>query len=104
MTIDTGKDQLGGEGETRLQKALGLIKAKRSLSSLQSTTKGLLIVGHLSSSEDRQAVLQLSEKLKWPLLADISSGLATVNKQNSVRYYNLLMTSDNFAGKAILFR
>jgi len=42
---------------------------------LKSARKGVIVAGSLSRSSDRHAVLSIAEKLGWPVLPDIRSGL-----------------------------
>jgi 2-succinyl-5-enolpyruvyl-6-hydroxy-3-cyclohexene-1-carboxylate synthase len=42
---------------------------------IESTRRGLVAVGRLDSDEQRAAVLGLVDRLKWPVYADLTSGL-----------------------------
>ena len=48
---------------------------------------GLIVVGKLGNSKDREATLKLSEKLNWPILADISSGLRLGGTHKNIIHY-----------------
>uniref|UniRef100_A0A1D2A6W6 isochorismate synthase n=2 Tax=Auxenochlorella protothecoides TaxID=3075 RepID=A0A1D2A6W6_AUXPR len=45
------------------------------LAALSTATRGLLVAGELRAPEDRAAALAVSRALRWPLLADVLSGL-----------------------------
>lgn len=45
------------------------------LKSLNGAKRGLLVVGQLASPSEADAVLELAGSLKWPVFADIASGL-----------------------------
>lgn len=45
------------------------------LAALSTSTRGLLVAGELRAPEDRAAALAVSRALRWPLLADVLSGL-----------------------------
>ena len=42
---------------------------------LDSATQGVIVVGRLLGAEEREAVRRFSEKINWPLYADITSGM-----------------------------
>ena len=46
---------------------------------LSNAKKGLIICGELTNISDAQSALELGEKLKWPLIPDILSGLRLLN-------------------------
>ncbi len=45
------------------------------LSILKRIERGVIVVGKLYSESDRMTVLRLAEKLRWPIFADVTSGL-----------------------------
>ena len=70
-------------------------------------SSGLLVVGRLPSEEDRLAVLNLMHKLRWPVYADITSGLRLgYPKANIIHYFDLLLyhheSVETFAPDVIL--
>lgn len=42
---------------------------------IKAAQSGLIVAAQISDSADRQALLALSQKIQWPILADITSGL-----------------------------
>lgn len=67
---------------------------------INSTRKGLLVVGRLKSQEERQAVQALSIKLGWPVFADILSGLRLGNQQdNLISSFDLMLLAENIPVK-----
>ena len=81
---------------TRYESAPGFIDADQLTelaSALNDTRSGLLIVGGLKNEVERQSVLCLSEKLGWPALPDISSGLRLGPKcENIIPYYEHILS------------
>lgn len=69
--------------EDRLEDILARIRAIKS---------GIIAVGKLSGPDEREAVLKLSEKLYWPIVPDITSGLRLGNQhQNVIHYFDQLL-------------
>ena len=64
---------------------------------INNARRGLLVAGRLKSEQERKAVCSLIEKLKWPVFADVLSGLSP-GKQNKyiISYYDRLLKSENF--------
>src|SRR3989338_89023 len=57
---------------------------------------GIIVAGKLADG-DRQSVLNLAEKLNWPLFPDISSGLRLGCKhRNVIAYFDQLLLSSKF--------
>ncbi|MFH1374480.1 MAG: 2-succinyl-5-enolpyruvyl-6-hydroxy-3-cyclohexene-1-carboxylic-acid synthase [bacterium] len=64
---------------------------------INSVERGLLVVGQLHRRENRQAVADLAQQIKWPVLPDIASGLRlSADNQNVMAYYDQLLLSDTF--------
>ena len=60
--------------------------------------RGILVVGHLRSEQERDGVLRFAKKLNWPVFADVLSGLRIGQKmKNLVEYYDQLFLSPKFA-------
>jgi len=65
------------------------------------TRKGLLVVGRLKTDRERKALCALIDKLKWPVFADILSGLSMgVKSKYIISHYDRLLKSDNFSNTA----
>lgn len=58
--------------------------------------RGILIIGALQSEQEQQAALELSRRLAWPTLADITSGLSGSSEAHCVNHYDLALASDRF--------
>lgn len=55
---------------------------------------GIIAVGKLGSEGDRQAVLRLARKLRWPVFPDVCSGLRLEKSDNHViHYYDRLLAN-----------
>jgi len=66
-------------------------------SMINNAKRGLLVIGRLKRAEEVEAVKILIDKLKWPVFADILSGLS-LGKQSKyvIPYYDRLLKSENF--------
>jgi 2-succinyl-5-enolpyruvyl-6-hydroxy-3-cyclohexene-1-carboxylate synthase len=64
---------------------------------INDVKKGILVVGHLRTSEERKNVQALSELLQWPLFADILSGIRLGNNHKYlISNYDQLLSSEKF--------
>jgi 2-succinyl-5-enolpyruvyl-6-hydroxy-3-cyclohexene-1-carboxylate synthase len=64
---------------------------------INQAKRGILMVGHLRTGQQRDEVLRFAKKLNWPVFADILSGLRLGQKmENLVSYYDQLFVSDKF--------
>jgi len=62
---------------------------------IQSTTKGILVVGQLKSIGDIKAVVELALRLNWAVFADIQSGLRLRRDlPNLIHYFDRLLLTD----------
>jgi 2-succinyl-5-enolpyruvyl-6-hydroxy-3-cyclohexene-1-carboxylate synthase len=66
------------------------------LQAVKESSHGLLLIGQLRSDGERMAALELSRKLNWPTLADITSGVHGVDDSQIITHYDLLLASDCF--------
>ncbi len=64
---------------------------------LESTTKGLLVVGALKRDSDRKAIASLANHLGWPMIADIGSGLRGGEIRTRIDFFDLVLASKTFA-------
>lgn len=74
---------------------------KDVISILNNTGFGIIVVGKLSGQEELQAVLDLADKLKWPLFPDVVSGLRMGRRENLnstpvIHYFDQLLLSETF--------
>lgn len=66
---------------------------------LSSTEQGILVVGSLHTPEEQQAVLTLANSLRWPVLADITSGCRRPDLcPYVIPQYDWLLRSPRFRG------
>lgn len=62
---------------------------------IQSTTKGILVVGQLKAIGDIQTVVELALRLNWAVFADIQSGLRLRRDfPNLIHYFDRLLLTD----------
>ena len=73
--------------------AIDANQQKKLASAINDTESGLLIIGRLKNQAERLSVQRLSEKLGWPTLADISSGLRLgASSENIIPYYEHILS------------
>jgi 2-succinyl-5-enolpyruvyl-6-hydroxy-3-cyclohexene-1-carboxylate synthase len=66
---------------------------------LNGTTRGLLVVGALRDRSQAEAARRLSDKLAWPMLPDITSGLRLgARSTHTVAYYDQILAASGFVG------
>ncbi len=76
------------------QFALNDDQLKRASDIIDSAASGLLVVGRLSNDTERTAVERFAQRLGWPVLPDILSGLRLgTDTDNIIPYYDLLLQS-----------
>jgi len=66
------------------------------LKAINRSSHGLLLIGQLRNDAEQQAALELSRRLKWPTLADITSGVHDTDNKQIVTHYDLLLASGRF--------
>ena len=64
---------------------------------LRNAEECVIVVGRLKSHKEREAVLSLARKARWPVLPDITSGLRMTNCEGLVHHYDLILTSQTAA-------
>ena len=65
---------------------------------LQGIENGIILLGKTSSPDEQAAVLDLAERLQWPVFPDITSGLRTGCADSRViSYFDLLLLNRNKA-------
>jgi 2-succinyl-5-enolpyruvyl-6-hydroxy-3-cyclohexene-1-carboxylate synthase len=63
---------------------------------IQSTDRGILVVGRLKSSIEIKAVIQLATRLNWAVFADVQSGLRLRQDFPSlIHYFDRLLLTDS---------
>ena len=68
---------------------------KMIVARLDAIKSGVIVVGKIAGFEEAQLVLCLSEKLGWPIFADVSSGLRLgQNHSNLIHYFDHLLLSE----------
>jgi len=85
------------------QKSVSTDEIKKLAVTLNETKNGLIVVGKLSSKEnhaEQKAVLSLSEKLGWPIFADITSGLRLgCAHPNVIQSFDQILLSDEIRSR-----
>ena len=66
-------------------------EVERIVSLLRDEVRGVIVAGRMDTREEGMAVLQLAEKLKWPVFADIGSQIVGVDKSNIIQHYDFLL-------------
>jgi len=62
---------------------------------ITQSKKGIILVGKLTSGSQAEAVLQLAQKINWPVFPDINSGLRfQLSKKNAISYYDQMLVVD----------
>lgn len=62
---------------------------------LNGAEKGAIVVGALRTPHEYAPLFELAEKLQWPILGDILSGLRSLGSQNSVvRYWETILKNE----------
>ena len=65
---------------------------------LNNVERGLLVVGSVGGLEHCDAVVNFAEKLSWPMLADVTSGLRLAGPYDPMApYYDALLASPRFS-------
>lgn len=64
---------------------------------LTNASRPMLVIGGLKNQAERNAVAELAEHLRWPMIADIGSGLRGGKIESRVDYFDLILASDRFA-------
>ena len=65
------------------------------VTAVTNSKRGIIIVGPLTTHAEKQGIIQLAEKLDWPLFADISSDLRFCGsyRSNIICHYDLFLRS-----------
>ncbi|MCA9398405.1 MAG: 2-succinyl-5-enolpyruvyl-6-hydroxy-3-cyclohexene-1-carboxylate synthase, partial [Candidatus Omnitrophica bacterium] len=64
---------------------------------LKKAKQGIIVAGKLADRQEQAAVLKLSEKLNWPILPDISSGLRLgCSHPNIITHFDLALSTGTF--------
>jgi len=68
---------------------------KKIAARLDAIKNGVIVVGKIAGADEANLVLHLSEKLGWPIFADISSGLRFgQDNPNLIHYFDHLLIND----------
>ncbi len=63
---------------------------------LSAHARGLLVAGRLDSAAERAAVTALAGRIRWPLLADVTSGLRIGAEASCISYYDQVLAGEAF--------
>ncbi len=73
------------------------LTAIKDIISLLNNKKGIIIVGKLSTIEQKKSINTLSKKLNWAIFPDITSGLRIGDKnKNIIHYFDKILASKKF--------
>jgi 2-succinyl-5-enolpyruvyl-6-hydroxy-3-cyclohexene-1-carboxylate synthase len=65
------------------------------IETIDSTSKGILVVGQLTSTTEIRSVIELAARLNWAVFADIQSGLRLrTDFPNLIHYFDRLLLTD----------
>jgi len=68
---------------------------KNLVDKIKKIKTGIIVVGKLSTTKERQSVLKLAQRLNWPVFPDISSGLRNAtNHKNVIHYFDQILLSN----------
>ena len=69
---------------------------------LDAIKSGVIVVGKIAGVDEAKLVLRLSEKLGWPIFADVASGLRLGhNHPNLIHYFDHLLSSEKVINKLL---
>ena len=75
--------------------SIALPMPKEIAARLNAIKSGIIVVGKIAGDDEAQLVLSMSEKLGWPIIADVSSGLRLGHTHfNLIHYFDHLLLSD----------
>lgn len=78
------------------EKSVGADTIDQVAQKLNDIKSGVIVCGKLGGKEDVEAALKLSDKLHWPIFADITSGLRLGQKhKNIISYFDQILLSDS---------
>lgn len=83
---------------TRTEKKCANFPFEIILKAISDGNKGLISVGRLSADKDRESLLKLFSILKWPVYADIISGLRLMGSvgTNIIKHFDMNILSSDF--------
>jgi 2-succinyl-5-enolpyruvyl-6-hydroxy-3-cyclohexene-1-carboxylate synthase len=71
------------------------VQIEKLIQNINKNNNGIILAGRCEKTEDQQAILDLAEKISWPVFADITSGLRLNNKSNKIiHYFDQLLLSE----------
>jgi 2-succinyl-5-enolpyruvyl-6-hydroxy-3-cyclohexene-1-carboxylate synthase len=80
--------------------SVALPTLKQISARLDSIKNGVIVVGKIAGANEAAWVLRLSEKLGWPIFADVSSGLRLGQSHpNIIHYFDHLLCCDKILNK-----
>ncbi|MBF0618838.1 MAG: 2-succinyl-5-enolpyruvyl-6-hydroxy-3-cyclohexene-1-carboxylic-acid synthase [Candidatus Omnitrophica bacterium] len=79
------------------ERAVRVQAVEAAAKALNGVENGLILVGKLNSDAERAAVLKLAQKLQWPILPDVTSGLRLSPSKGPVcHYFDQMLASEKF--------
>ena len=62
---------------------------------LRSTERGLVVAGRLGAATSPAPIREVANRLQWPLLADVSSGLRLGSASAGIAYYDQMLAAED---------
>src|SRR3989338_7351804 len=79
------------------EKKLGVDTVNELAQKIRGIKQGIIVVGKLVGPREQKSVLALSEKLNWPVFADVTSGLRLgCTHKNVISYFAQIFLSPRF--------
>ena len=73
------------------------IESEKISEIINNSQSGFIIAGRLQNENERKSIIELAEKINWPIFPDINSGLRLGIKSNNIfPYYDLLISNKSF--------
>ena len=74
------------------------LASKKITKIINNSKSGFIIAGRLQNEDERQSIIELAEKINWPIFPDINSGLRLgIKSKNIFPYYDLLISNKSFS-------
>jgi 2-succinyl-5-enolpyruvyl-6-hydroxy-3-cyclohexene-1-carboxylate synthase len=75
-----------------------ILPDSKLIEKINTSKRGVIIAGKMDNHSDSEAVLKFAEELKWPVFADITSGLRIgTESELIIEHFDLALLSDSFS-------
>jgi 2-succinyl-5-enolpyruvyl-6-hydroxy-3-cyclohexene-1-carboxylate synthase len=68
---------------------------QKIISIIEENSFGIILAGLNENEADQRAILELAEKINWPIFADITSGLRFSSSKNVIHYFDQFLLSES---------